>query len=82
MGAEYSGPEDASTSGFAPDLRSELRKLDEHLLAVLEMIRTGESPKPTARAEVRLATASDPELRGVELAVQSVIEAISTYLCK
>lgn len=77
MVAEDSGRKGA---GSSVDLRSERQKLADQSLDVLQKIRRSESPKPTA--EVRLLTASDPELRNVELAVQNAIDAISTYLCK
>jgi hypothetical protein len=71
MVAKDSGGKGASGSDSARELRNELQQLVERSLAALDVIRRGESPKPTATAEPKQLTASDPELRDVERAVQN-----------
>ena len=61
-------------------LRIELRKLADDALEALEMIRGGEPPSSTVPDVAQQVTASDPELRDIELAAQNLVGAISVYL--
>jgi len=71
---------DSSRTGRSVALRSELRNLSDHALLALEMIREGQRPKSTAPDVEQRVTASDPDLQEIELAVQSLVGAISVYL--
>lgn len=83
--ASRSGSDDKPLYTFT--LRSELRKLSEHALDALEMMRTGEPPKladPNGPQQILayLPCASDPKLRDVEIAAQNLVAAIGAHVGK